>query len=142
MKQPRTIRHDIQITVTVAGCDPYQQTVPFIYNPARSFAVAVDFSTATDRCLWRVDRETFALGRDKPTIDPSGDMQVRPAVVDGVASVFIILRPGCDNTATLTVPRAPFDAFVNDMFRQVPRGRELQHLDWRRAIDELVQVGA
>jgi hypothetical protein len=140
--KPRIIRHDLQVTVTIVGRDPYVLTVPFTYNPRRPFAVDFDCSNEHGESKWRCDRQALADGRDRQVTDPSEDLVVRPAVVHGVASVFVILRPDLVESATLTVARSALDPFLDAVYAAVPRGRELRHLDWRQALDELIAVGA
>jgi hypothetical protein len=140
--QPVIIRHEMQLAVTVTGHRPYVLTVPFSFNPRRPFAIDFDCSTEHGKSEWRCDRETLAGGRDKQVVDPSEDVIVRPSVVNGAPSVFIILRPDLPEVATLTVSRLALDPFIDAAFKAVPRGRELKHLDWRAALDELTGASA
>lgn len=138
--EPRIIRHEIQVTASVAGYPPQVRPVSFIYNPRESFAVTLDCGTEDGPNLWRFDRETLVLGMDLATADPSGQVWARPTKVNGVPSAFITLSGADGRFTALAVQRQPLAVFLNEVYAAVPRGREFRHLDWQQALNQLIEV--
>lgn len=105
------------------------------YKPEDPYAVRLSFPGAgpnRETVVYRFARDLLAEGLDQAAGD--GDVLVAPHEVPGWRA--ITLRPVPGSELVLYIEVGPVEAFVTEIYRLIPMGRECELVDVDQAVDE------
>lgn len=98
------------------------------YHTEEPYEVRLVFpADRRDPVIWIFARDLLAEGLSRPS--GTGDVRIRPTV-DGGRHLLSVLLVGEHDRALIELPAAEVGAFVLRTLRLVPKGEEVQRLDF------------
>jgi hypothetical protein len=149
MSSPVVVRKDVPVRLLMNEA-AVVLSAHFVYTTADPHAVEVTFNTGMDGpVVWTFSRDLLRDGLTKPSGD--GDVKISPAgLIQDKSALFSLTGAGKLISMTLTSPYgvAQFvmneklvDAFINDIYKLVPAGEELEYLNLDEGLTALLGEG-
>jgi hypothetical protein len=125
----------IQLTLLTVG--DVDCSVPSTFRHEPSDPYAVRLGMRIDGCLveWLMSRELLHEGLHR--VAGIGDVCVHPGFDEDGAAIVHVELSSPEGDAVLLVPARELEQFLNDSYRSVPAGSEIEHLDIDAALAQL-----